>query len=99
MFVNLSSVHSPFLTMAHAVYAAGLSGSLSLIATGIDSVFDLGSNIMLFWLHRKATRLDVNKWPVGGARVTTIGNVIYGIIPSPSSVVVPIKKLNSTGFL
>jgi hypothetical protein len=73
----------PILTLVHVVYAAGSSASLSLIATAIDSVFDLGSNMLLFWLHRKATRLDVNKWPVGGARLTTIGNVVYGIIIIP----------------
>lgn len=61
-----------------SVYAAISSISLSLLATGIDSIFDLGSNVMLFWLHRKANSLDVNKWPVGGARLETIGNIIYG---------------------
>ena len=61
-----------------AVYAAISSLSLALLATGIDSVFDMGSNIMLFWLHRKAKSLDVDKWPVGGARLETIGNIIYG---------------------
>jgi divalent metal cation (Fe/Co/Zn/Cd) transporter len=60
------------------VYAAVSAGSLSLLATGIDSVFDVGSNIVLFWLHRKAQRLNVNKWPVGGARLETIGNITYG---------------------
>jgi hypothetical protein len=61
-----------------AVYAAISSHSLSLLATGIDSVFDIGSNVLLFWLHRKAAKLDSNKWPVGGARLETIGNIIYG---------------------
>jgi hypothetical protein len=51
---------------------------LSLLATAIDAVFDIGSNVLLFWLHRKAAKLDVNKWPVGGARLETIGNVVYG---------------------
>ena len=23
--------------------------------------------------------MDVNKWPVGGARLETIGNVVYGM--------------------
>ncbi|KAH9996507.1 hypothetical protein BJV77DRAFT_1059336 [Russula vinacea] len=49
--------------------------SLSLLATGIDSVFDVGSNVLLFYIHRKSSRMDVNKWPVGGARLETIGNV------------------------
>jgi divalent metal cation (Fe/Co/Zn/Cd) transporter len=62
------------------VYAAISSLSLSLLATGIDSVFDIGSNILLFWLHRKAAKLDFNKWPVGGARLETIGNIVYGLL-------------------
>jgi len=61
------------------VYAAITAGSLSLLATGIDAVFDIGSNVLLFWLHRKAPKLDVNKWPVGGARLETIGNIVYGM--------------------
>lgn len=61
------------------VYAAISSLSLSLLATGIDSVFDIGSNVLLFWLHKKAEKLDVNKWPVGGARLETIGNIVYGV--------------------
>jgi divalent metal cation (Fe/Co/Zn/Cd) transporter len=66
------------LTKPLIVYAAASAGSLSLLATGIDSVFDAGSNALLFWLHRKAQNLNVNKWPVGGARLETIGNIIYG---------------------
>lgn len=62
-----------------AVYAAISSLSLSLIATGIDSVFDIGSNVLLLWVHKKATKLDVNHWPVGGARLETIGNIVYGL--------------------
>lgn len=60
------------------VYAAISSGSLSLVATAIDSVFDIGSNVLLWWLHRKAVAMDHSKWPVGGARLETIGNIIYG---------------------
>ena len=63
----------------HLVYAAISAVSLSLLATGIDSVFDFGSNVLLFWLHRKAAKMDLNKWPVGGARLETIGNVVYGL--------------------
>jgi len=61
-----------------AVYAAISSGSLSFLATAMDSIFDPGSNLILGWLHRKSARLDVNKWPVGGARLETVGNIVYG---------------------
>lgn len=67
------------------MYAAITSDSFSLLATGIDAIFDLGSNILLVWLHRKASRLDVNKWPVGGARLETIGNIVYGVFITSSA--------------
>ncbi|KAI0800581.1 CDF-like metal transporter [Fomes fomentarius] len=70
------------------LYAAVSSLSLSLLATGIDSVFDIGSNILLFWLHKKADALDNNKWPVGGARLETIGNIVYGAMSSVNLVVI-----------
>lgn len=79
------------------MYAAVSSLSLSLLATGIDSVFDIGSNILLFWLHKKADALDNNKWPVGGARLETIGNIVYGACqPSAclcQSMLIPLSRL------
>ncbi|KAJ4485569.1 CDF-like metal transporter [Lentinula aciculospora] len=70
------------------MYAAISALSLSLLATGIDSVFDIGSNILLLWLHRKAESLDAKKWPVGGARLETIGNIVYGTMSSVNLVVI-----------
>jgi len=77
------------------LYAAISSVSLSLLATGIDSVFDFGSNVLLFWLHRKAAKLDLNKWPVGGARLETIGNVVYGFLMGSVNLVVIVESLRT----
>jgi len=77
------------------LYAAISSQSLSLLATGIDSVFDLGSNILLFYLHRKARSLDTNKWPVGGTRLQTIGNIIYGALMASVNLVVIVESARS----
>ncbi|KAF9486406.1 CDF-like metal transporter [Pholiota conissans] len=74
------------------MYAAISSGSLSLLATGIDSVFDIGSNVLLFWLHRKAVSLDSNKWPVGGARLETIGNIVYGFLMGSVNLIVIVES-------
>lgn len=60
------------------VYAAASSLSLSFFATAVDSVFDPMSNVLLWWLHRVSKRMDTNVWPVGGARLQTIGNICYG---------------------
>ncbi|TFK26653.1 CDF-like metal transporter [Coprinopsis marcescibilis] len=73
-----ASLYSNLFLCALQLYAAISSGSLSLVATAIDSVFDIGSNVLLWWLHRKSVSLDARKWPVGGARLETIGNIIYG---------------------
>ncbi|KAJ6454025.1 CDF-like metal transporter [Mycena vitilis] len=77
------------------LYAAISSLSLSLLATGIDAVFDIGSNILLFWLHRKAERLDGNAWPVGGARLETIGNIVYGFLMGSVNLVVIVESAQS----
>jgi len=77
------------------LYAAISSVSLSLLATGIDSVFDFGSNVVLFWLHRKAAKLDTNKWPVGGARLETIGNIVYGALMGSVNLVVIVEALRT----
>jgi cation diffusion facilitator family transporter len=83
------------LPLRITVYAAVSSLSLSLLATGIDSVFDIGSNIMLFWIHRKAQKMDVNKWPVGGARLETIGNIVYGSLMSSVNLIVIVESVRS----
>ncbi|PFH49680.1 hypothetical protein AMATHDRAFT_62651 [Amanita thiersii Skay4041] len=77
------------------MYAAISSLSLSLLSTGIDSVFDIGSNVLLFWLHRKAQKLDVNKWPVGGARLETIGNIVYGFLMGAVNLVVIVESIRA----
>ncbi|KAF7969010.1 hypothetical protein HWV62_28684 [Athelia sp. TMB] len=75
------------------LYAAVSAGSYSLLATGIDAVFDLGSNVLLFYVHKKAENLDVNKWPVGGARLESIGNIVYGFLMGSVNLVVIVESV------
>jgi cation diffusion facilitator family transporter len=77
------------------LWAAISSISLSLLATGIDSFFDLGSNVLLFWLHRKAQKLDIRKWPVGGARLETIGNIVYGFLMGSVNLIVIVESIRT----
>ncbi|KAG8813769.1 hypothetical protein FRC17_001436 [Serendipita sp. 399] len=77
------------------LFAAVKSGSLSLLATAIDSIFDPMSNVLLWALHRKSTRLDVNKWPVGGERLTTIGNICYGSLMAAINLVVCVESIRT----
>lgn len=90
-----ASLIANFALCVIQLYAAITSVSISLITTGIDSVFDIGSNIMLFWLHRKANNLDPAKWPVGGARLETIGNVVYGSLMSSVNLVVVVESVQT----
>ncbi|KAG6820670.1 hypothetical protein H0H93_013521 [Arthromyces matolae] len=90
-----ASLISNFCLCVIQMYAAISSGSLSLLATGIDSVFDIGSNVLLFWLHRKAERLDVNRWPVGGSRLENIGNIVYGFLMGSVNLVVIVESVRS----
>ncbi|KIK70436.1 hypothetical protein GYMLUDRAFT_89471 [Collybiopsis luxurians FD-317 M1] len=75
------------------MYAAISALSLSLLATGIDSVFDIGSNVLLLWLHHKSRSLDIHKWPIGGARLETIGNTVYGFLMSSVNLVVIVESV------
>ncbi|KAK0444064.1 CDF-like metal transporter [Armillaria borealis] len=59
------------------LYAAISSLSLSFFVTAADSVSDPLANLLLNLLHRKSKRVDLNKYPGGGARLTTIGNIVY----------------------
>ncbi|KAK0430694.1 hypothetical protein EV421DRAFT_1912582 [Armillaria borealis] len=77
------------------MYVAISSVSLSLLATGIDSVFDIGSNVVLFRLHLKAEKLDMNKWPVSGSRLENIGNIVYGSLMTSVNLIVVAESMRS----
>ncbi|CAE6389552.1 unnamed protein product [Rhizoctonia solani] len=90
-----ASLLSNIALSALQLYAAISSGSLSLLATCIDSVFDPGSNLMLYWLHKKASKLDTNKWPVGGSRLETIGNISYGALMAAVNLVILVESIRA----
>ncbi|KAF7971511.1 hypothetical protein HWV62_10240 [Athelia sp. TMB] len=88
-----ASLIANFCLCVIQMYAAVSAGSYSLLATGIDAVFDLGSNVLLFYVHKKAENLDVNKWPVGGARLESIGNIVYGFLMGSVNLVVIVESV------
>ncbi|CAE6446464.1 unnamed protein product [Rhizoctonia solani] len=90
-----ASLLSNIVLSALQLYAAITSGSLSLLATCIDSVFDPGSNLVLYWLHKKAAKLDTNKWPVGGSRLETIGNISYGALMAAVNLVILVESVRA----
>ncbi|KAM0789804.1 hypothetical protein ACM66B_006656 [Microbotryomycetes sp. NB124-2] len=69
------------------LYAAISSLSLSFFGTMIDSVFDPAANLILHYCHRKAQRVDLKKFPSGGSRFETIGDIVYSVTMAAVSLV------------
>ncbi|KAG8219383.1 CDF manganese transporter [Butyriboletus roseoflavus] len=90
-----ASLVANFTLCVLQLYAAISATSLSLIATGIDACFDLGSNVFLYLINKKAEKMDVDKWPVGGARLENIGNIIYGSLMSSVNLVVVVESIQA----
>lgn len=61
------------------LYAAVSSLSLSFFATCIDSVFDPAANLVLNWCHRAGQRADLRRYPSGGSRFETVGDIVYSV--------------------
>ncbi|GAA5822040.1 hypothetical protein JCM5353_006209 [Sporobolomyces roseus] len=69
------------------IYAAISSLSLSFFATAADAIFDPAANFVLNYCHRKATRVDLVKFPSGGSKFETIGDITYSGVMLAVSVV------------
>jgi len=69
------------------LYAAASSLSLSFFATAMDAVFDPMANLVLHIVHRKAISADPRRYPSGGSRLETIGDIVYGSAMGSVSVV------------
>ncbi|KAF9266063.1 CDF-like metal transporter [Marasmius fiardii PR-910] len=74
--IRLSFIANCLLSVLQ-LYAAISSLSLSFFATAADSVFDPVANLLLGWLHHRSQRVDMHRYPGGGARLTVIGNIVY----------------------
>lgn len=77
------------------LYAAISSLSLSLFATAIDAVFDPFANLLLNVLHKKALKADEKKWPMGGSRFESIGNIVYGGLMGMVNLILIVESIRS----
>lgn len=75
------------------LYAAISSGSLSLITTMVDSCFDPFSGLLLWWAHRTVAKASPDKYPVGRARISTAGNIVFSFIMFTVSVIIIVQAL------
>ncbi|KAK2629030.1 hypothetical protein QTJ16_002133 [Diplocarpon rosae] len=69
------------------LYGAITSGSLSLITTMADSIFDPLSNVTLILTNRAVKRVDPNRFPSGKARLETVGNIAFCFIMTTVSAI------------
>ncbi|GJC88796.1 metal tolerance protein 4 [Colletotrichum liriopes] len=59
------------------LYAAISTGSLSLITTMADAIFDPLSNLTLILASRAIKRVNPRRFPAGKARLETVGNIVF----------------------
>ncbi|KAK3987715.1 cation efflux family protein [Cladorrhinum sp. PSN332] len=59
------------------LFAAVTSGSLSLITTMADAVFDPLSNVILIAANRATHSVNPRRFPSGRARLETVGNIVF----------------------
>ncbi|GAA6030145.1 hypothetical protein JCM8097_009284 [Rhodosporidiobolus ruineniae] len=69
------------------LYAAIASQSLSIFATASDSVFDPAANLILWWCHKRAESADRHKYPSGGVKMESVGDIVYANIMLGVSVI------------
>ena len=69
------------------IYAAVSSLSLSFFATAADAIFDPAANLVLNYCHRKAQKVDLVKFPSGGSKFETIGDITYSGVMGAVSVI------------
>lgn len=89
------SLVSNVLLAGLQLYGAVSSGSLSIFATAIDSVFDPFSNLIMLYCHRTARIADETKWPSGKARMTTVGNICFCFIMICASAILIVESIRS----
>ena len=77
------------------LYAASTSGSLSLITTMADSVFDPLSNVTLILCNRAVKRVDPRRFPSGKARIETSGNIAFCFLMTAVSLIIIVESIRS----
>lgn len=79
-FLNL------FLFFGKSV-AAGLSGSLAVITSVIDSAVDLASGVLMWWSNRAMKRRDPYLYPQGRTKLEPVAIIVLSVIMALASVV------------
>eukprot|EP00466_Bigelowiella_natans_P019251 jgi/Bigna1/34339/e_gw1.5.34.1 len=83
------------------LFAAVATGSLTIIASAIDSALDLASGYVLYLVHKLISSSDPYKYPQGVKRLEPVGIVIFACIMSLAAVQVVLEgfRVIVEGFL
>jgi len=81
-----------FLLIVNCI-VAGVSGSLALLASAIDSLMDIISQIVVFMAARKIRNVDRSVWPVGRSRLEPLGIVVVAAMMAVASLFVIVQAI------
>lgn len=87
------SLIASFALAGLQLYGAISSGSLSIITTMADSIFDPMSNTMLLMSHKAINRVDPRKYPSGRARIETVGNITFSFVMCTVSLILIVVSI------
>lgn len=76
------------------LFAAISSGSLALLATMADAVFDPLSNVTLMISNRAVNKVDSRTYPSGKARIETAGNIVFCFLMTSVSFVIIVLSIS-----
>ncbi|EIM20364.1 CDF manganese transporter [Wallemia mellicola] len=89
------SMTSSMLLAGLQLYAAISSLSLSFFSTLINTIFDPISNVFLNWVYVRSQKLDKNKWPDGGSRLTSVANCCYSFLMIAVNAILIVESIRS----
>eukprot|EP00112_Aurelia_sp_Birch-Aquarium-sp1_P004185 Seg1474.5 transcript_id=Seg1474.5/GoldUCD/mRNA.D3Y31 product="Metal tolerance protein 10" protein_id=Seg1474.5/GoldUCD/D3Y31 len=84
---QISFLANLFLIIAKGV-AVGLSGSLAIISSLVDSAVDLVSGVIIWYTSKAMRKIDIYNYPIGRTRLEPVAIVILSCIMASASVVI-----------
>lgn len=94
LFAVRGSFAANVFLAALQLFAAIYSGSLALVATMSDAVFDPLSNVTLMISNRAVNKVDPRTFPSGKARIETAGNIVFCFLMTSVSFVIIVLSLS-----
>lgn len=95
--INISTAAN-FLIFAGTVFVAGISGSLALIASALDSLLDMLSGLILWYTSMKMRKPNPQLYPIGKQRMQTVGILVFSAVMASMGfviVIISVEKLVS----